>query len=154
VSEPAAPAPPPPTRAVDGVVTIGAGVGLAVSLALHLAVVTARAPAALPMWTWSLHAGAILGFWTAAGRITAAGLRGLSGLLRIRRMVPIPVRLALGAATVNAGVTASLGLTAAAVPGRALTAYWILMYLLITILFVFVVRRPAGGVPGPARPAA
>jgi hypothetical protein len=55
-------------------------------------------------------------------------------------MVPIPVRLLLLAASLNAVGTAWLGLTARALPGRALTAYWTLMYLLIAVLFVFVIR--------------
>jgi hypothetical protein len=94
-----------------------------------------------------LHAGSILGFWIAAGRVAAAGLRGFRGLLRIRRMVPIPARLMLLAASLNAIVTAWRGLTPPALPGRALTAYWTLMYLLIAILFVFVVR-PVGAPDG------
>lgn len=127
-------------RRVHRLLLAAAGLGLALSLALHVAVIAGIASAPTAPWSWALHAGSILGFWVAAGRVTAAGLRGLAGLLRIRRMVPIPVRLVLAAATLNAIVTAWLGLTAPALPGRALTAYWTLMYLLIAILFAFVVR--------------
>jgi len=122
-----------------------AGLGLILSLGLHVAVITGAAPAPAAPWSWVLHAGSILGFWFAAGRVAAAGLRGLGGLLRIRRMVPIPVRLMLLAATLNAVGTAWLGLTARALPGRALTAYWTLMYLLIAILLTFVVRPERAG---------
>jgi len=103
-----------------------------------------RAPA--PPWSWVVHVGAVVGFWCAAGRISAAGLRGMAGLLRIRRMIPIPIRLALGAATLNALVAAALAAGGRGVAGRALTAYWIMMYLLVSVLFTFVVLRlrPAG----------
>jgi hypothetical protein len=88
-----------------------------------------------------------------AARIRAAGLRGVAGLLRIRRMVPIPLRLALAAATLNALVTA--GLAAAergSHPGRALTAYWLMMYLLVSILVTcVVVRSRAAGPRAPGR---
>jgi hypothetical protein len=127
-------------RRVHRLLLVAAGVGLVLSLALHLLVVAGIASAPAAPWSWVFHGGSILGFWVAAGRVTAAGLRGLSGLLRIRRMVPIPVRLLLLAASLNAIGTAWLGLTARTLPGRALTAYWILMYLLIAVLFTFVIR--------------
>lgn len=127
-----------------------AGAGLVLSLALHLAVVAGVASAPAAPWSWLLHAGSILGFWVAAGRIAAAGLRGLAGLLRIRRMVPVPVRLMLLAASVNAIGTAWLGLTARALPGRAITAYWTLMYLLIAVLFTFVIRPGGPALPSSA----
>jgi hypothetical protein len=135
---------------VHRLLLVAAGLGLALSLVLHVAVVTRVAAAPAAPLAWALHGGSILGFWVAAGRVAAAGLRGLAGLLRIRRMVPIPVRLVLLAATLNALGTAWLGLTARALPGRALTAYWTLMYLLIAVLFAFVVRPL--GMSGPARP--
>jgi hypothetical protein len=116
--------------------------GLLTSLALHVAVL-AGAPAAPAFpWSWLLHAGAVAGFWRAGIRIAAAGLTGVAGLLRIRRMVPIPVRLCLGAATLNALVDAGLSLAHRTAPGQALTAYWTMMYLLGTILLGFVVLRP------------
>jgi hypothetical protein len=127
-------------RRVHRLLLLAAGIGLVLSLALHVLVVAGIASAPAAPWSWIFHAGSILGFWVAAGRVAAAGLRGLSGLLRIRRMVPIPVRLMLLAASLNAIGTAGLGLTARALPGRALTAYWMLMYLLIAVLFAFVVR--------------
>jgi hypothetical protein len=127
---------------------VAAGLGLVSSLGLHVAVVTGVATAPAVPWSWVFHAGSVLGFWVAAGRIAAAGLRGFGGLLRIRRMVPVPARLMLLAATLNAIVTAWRGLTAHALPGRALTAYWTLMYLLIAVLLAFVVR-PVGTPDGP-----
>jgi hypothetical protein len=60
-------------------------------------------------------------------------------------LVPIPVRLCLGAATLNSLATAWLAWTHRAVPGRAGTAYWIMMYGLIAILTGFVVRRLPDG---------
>ena len=124
------------------------------SLAVHLALLGGVPLAPAPPWSWLLHAGAVLGFWWAWGRITAAGLTGVSGLFRIRRMVPVPVRLCLGAATANALVAAWLAGSGRGVPGQALSAYWTMMYLLVTILFGFVVLRPTGGrVSTPAPPS-
>jgi hypothetical protein len=134
-----------------------AGVGLGVSVALHVGLLAgAGHGVAPPWWSWLLHAGAGVGFWCAAGRVAAAGLRGLSGVLRIRRMVPIPVRLVLAAVSANALVTGYLALSGQVVFGRALSAYWTMVYLVVTILFVFVVGRrgdggpagPVGGTPG------
>jgi hypothetical protein len=127
-------------RRANRLLLVAAGLGLALSLALHVAVVAGIAFAPAAPWSWALHAGSIAGFWVATGRVAAAGLRGVAGLLRVRRMVPVPIRLALAAASLNAIVTAWLGLTAPALAGRALTAYWTLMYLLIATLFAFVVR--------------
>jgi hypothetical protein len=61
-------------------------------------------------------------------------------------MIPIPIRLVLGAATLNALVDAVLAAGGRGEPGRAITAYWIMMYLLVSLLFAFVVLRlpPAG----------
>jgi hypothetical protein len=52
----------------------------------------------------------------------------------------------LGAATLNALVDAALAAGGRGEPGRAITAYWIMMYLLVSVLFAFVVLRlpPAG----------
>ncbi len=125
-----------------------AGAGLVVSLTLHVALLGGVPLAPAPPWSWLLHAGAVVGFWRAAGRTSAAGLHGLGGWLRVRRMVPIPVRLCLGAATVNALAAAWLGVFGRGVPGQALSAYWTMMYLLVTILFGFVVLRV--GAPGPS----
>jgi hypothetical protein len=128
-------------RRLHRLLLVAAGVGLLLSIGLHVLVVAGVASAPAAPWSWVFHAGSIVGFWVVAGRVAAAGLRGLSGLLRIRRMVPIPVRLLLLAASLNALGTAWLGLTARAVPGRALTAYWTLMYLLIAVLLVFVIPK-------------
>lgn len=125
---------------IDRLILAGAGLGLVTSVGLHVAAVTAAVAPAAP-WTWVLHAGTVLGFWCAAGRIATAGLRGLDGLLRVRRMVPIPVRLVLAAATVNALVAGALAVSSPDLAARAFTAYWIMMYLLVSILFTFVVLR-------------
>jgi hypothetical protein len=139
---------------LDRVVLGGAIVGLAVSLWLHVAAVTA-ASAPSRVWFWVLHAGAMVGFWLAAGRVTAAGLRGVQGLLRIRRLIPIPVRLAVAAATLNALVAGGRAVAGQGMGARGFTAYWTMMYLLIAVLFAFVVLpmraadgRPAGKLPG------
>jgi hypothetical protein len=118
-----------------------------------VAVLTGRGLVPAPPWSWGLHAGAVVGFWFVAGRITAAGLRGIEGFLRIRRMVPIPVRLTLAAATLNTLLAARLAWSGRGAPGRLPTAYWAMMYLLIAILmgFVFVrggaARRPTAAAP-------
>jgi hypothetical protein len=129
-----------------------AGVGLSVSVALHVGQMAGAGHGAMPpWWSWLLHAGAGLGFWCAAGRVAAAGLRGLSGVVRIRRMVPIPVRVVLALVSLNALVTGYLAASGQVVFGRALSAYWTMVYLVVTILFLFVVgRRGDGGAPGPA----
>lgn len=134
---------------VDRLLLAAAGLGFALSLALHVAVLAAGARAPAAPWSWLVHGGAVVGFWWAAGRISAAGLRGLAGLLRIRRMIPIPVRLVLGAATANALLSAALAAGGHGLPGRALTAYWTMMYLLVAVLFTFVVLR-LGPAPPPA----
>jgi hypothetical protein len=54
------------------------------------------------------------------------------------------------AASLNAIGTAWLGLTARALPGRAITAYWTLMYLLIAVLFTFVIRPGGPALPSSA----
>jgi hypothetical protein len=127
-----------------------AAAGLATSLAWHLALIAGVDVAPASPWSWLLHVGAVAGFWTAGGRIAAAGLRGVAGFLRIRRLTPIPVRLSLAAASLNALVTAGLALGGRGAPGRALTAYWTMMYLLIAILSVFVLPRLAAEGVGPA----
>jgi hypothetical protein len=139
---------------VDRVILLLAGVGLGVSVVLHVALLTGASLGAVSPWSWLLHAGAGLGFWCAAGRVSVAGLRGFSGVLRIRRMVPIPVRLTLAAVTANALVTGYLALSGRVVLGQALSAYWTMVYLVVTILFVFVVRRPAAGAGPGEGPAA
>lgn len=133
-------------RPANRLILAGATVGLLLSLGLHLGVLATLTRAPVPPWSWLVHAGAVVGFWCAAGRISAAGLRGVAGLLRIRRMIPIPIRLVLGAATLNALVDAALAAGGRGEPGRAITAYWIMMYLLVSVLFAFVVLRlpPAG----------
>jgi hypothetical protein len=135
----------------DRLVLLMAGVGLGVSVALHLGQMAGAGHGPVtPWWSWLLHAGAGLGFWCAAGRVAAAGLRGLSGILRIRRMVPIPVRVILALVSLNALVTGYLAMSGHVVFGRALSAYWTMVYLVVTILFVFVVgRRADGGTAGP-----
>jgi hypothetical protein len=116
---------------------------------LHVgALATGSAPAA--PWSWLLHGGAVVGCWWVAARVRAAGLRGVAGLLRIRRMVPIPLRLALGGATLNALVTGGLAAWGRGLPGRALTAYWLMMYLLVSILVTCVLVRPPAAAPGAA----
>ena len=127
---------------MNRLILAGATLGLALSLGLHLGVLATVTRAPAPPWSWVVHAGAVVGFWCAAGQISAAGLRGVAGFLRIRRMIPIPIRLTLGAATLNALVAAALAASGRGVPGRALTAYWLMMYLLISVLFAFVVLRP------------
>ncbi len=142
---------------MDRVILAGAGLGLALSLGLHVGMLAAGTRAPTAPWSWLIHGGAIVGFWWTAGRISAAGLRGVAGWLRVRRMVPIPLRLALGAVTLNALVAVSLAVAGRGIPGRALTAYWLMMYLLVSILCAFVLLRlgaadpPATG-PGPTRP--
>jgi hypothetical protein len=131
-------------------VLVVAAAGLAASLALHLALIAGADVAPAAPWSWLLHAGAVAGFWTAGGRIAAAGLRGVAGILRIRRLTPIPVRISMAAASLNTLVTAGLALTGRGAPGRALTAYWTMMYLLIAILSVFVVPRLGAEGVGPA----
>ncbi len=123
---------------LDRLVLAGATLGLALSLWFHVAAVTAASPPPR-VGFWALHAGAVLGFWYAAGRIAAAGLRGIQGLLRIRRMVPIPLRLAVGAATLNALLAGGRALVGQGMAARGFTAYWTMMYLLIAVLFAFVV---------------
>jgi hypothetical protein len=121
-------------------VLVGAGLGLALTLALHLRTLAAAGPPAAP-WSWLIHGGAIGGCWWVAACLRAAGLRGVGGLLRVRKMVPIPLRLALAAATLNALVAAGLAAAGGGLPGRALTAYWLMMYLLVSILAACVVVR-------------
>ncbi len=138
---------------IDRLILAGASLGLALSLGLHVAAVTSvsAAPAPAAPWSWALHGGAVVGFWCAAGRIAGAGLRGFDGLLRVRRMVPIPVRLVVGAATLNALLAGGLAVSRPELAARAFTAYWTMMYLLIAVLFAFVVlrlgaaRRPPAG---------
>jgi len=132
-----------PASSLDRLILAAASAGLVASLGLHVAVLAGAPVAPAPPWSWLLHAGAVVGFWRAGGRIAAARLTGLAGFLRIRRMVPIPVRLCLGAATVNALIGSGLALAGHGLPGQALTAYWTMMYLLVTILVGFVVLRPA-----------
>jgi hypothetical protein len=127
---------------MDRLILVGAALGLAGSLVLHVAGLAAGPVVPVAPWSWVLHAGTVAGLWCAAARLAAAGLRGIPGLRRVRRMVPIPVRLALGAATVNALATGALALAGGGVPGRALTAYWTMIYLLVAILFAFVDGRP------------
>jgi hypothetical protein len=121
-------------------VLVGAGLGLALTLALHLRTLAAAGPPAAP-WSWLIHGGAIGSCWWVVARIRAAKLRGVAGLLRIRKMVPIPLRLALAAATLNALVATGLDAVGRGLPGRALTAYWLMMYLLASILAACVVVR-------------
>jgi hypothetical protein len=59
----------------------------------------------------------------------------------------------MGAASLNALVTAGLALAGRGAPGRALTAYWTMMYLLIATLSAFVVPRLAAA-DGPRTAAA
>ena len=139
---------------LDRVALGGATLGLAASLWFHVAALTA-ASAPPRVWFWVLHAGAVLGFWLAAGRITRAGLRGVQGLLHIRRLIPIPVRLAVAAATLNALLAVGRALAGQGLGARGFTAYWTMMYLLIAVLFAFVVLPmravdppPAGKLPG------
>jgi hypothetical protein len=133
---------------LDRLVLGGATLGLAGSLWFHLSALTA-ASTPPPVWFWALHAGAVLGFWCATGRIAGAGLRGFKGLLRIRRMIPIPVRLAVAAATLNALLAAVRALAGHGLAARGFTAYWTMMYLLVAVLFAFVVLplRAAGRPP-------
>jgi hypothetical protein len=126
---------------VDRLVVGGAVAGLVVSLGLHAATVAGVDLGTWSAHAWPLHVGVVVGFWYVAGRIAAAGLRGVAGLLRMRRMVPIPLRLALGAATVNAAITVALSLSRRAAPERAWSAYWCMMYLLVTIVAAFVLPR-------------
>jgi hypothetical protein len=58
------------------------------------------------------------GCWWVAQRIRAAGFRGVAGLLRIRRMVPVPLRLALAAVTLDALMTTGLTPAGPSLPGR------------------------------------
>jgi hypothetical protein len=128
----------------DRLILAAAVVGLLASLALHGALLAGLAAAPVAPWSWGLHATSVVLFWLTARRVTAAGLTGVRGLLRIRRMVPIPARLCLGAATANALAAAWLTWSGRAIPGRAGTAYWIMMYGLVAILRTFVLRRPPG----------
>jgi hypothetical protein len=118
-----------------------AAAGLLASLGLHLALLAGLPAAPVPPWSWLLHATAVVLGWRTLRRVSAGGFSGLQGLLRIRRMVPIPVRLCLGAATTNALVAAWLAWSYRAVPGQAATAYWVMMYCLVAVLVGFVVRR-------------
>src|SRR5262249_41103413 len=88
----------PLTSLVDRLVLVGAGLGLALALGLHISALAVGGSPAAP-WSWLLHGGAIDACWWVAQRIRAAGFRGVAGLLRIRRMVPVPLRLALAAVT-------------------------------------------------------
>jgi len=139
---------------LDRLVLGGATLGFALSFWFHVAAVTS-ASAPPWVWFWILHAGGVLGFWFAAGRIAGAGLRGVQGLLRIRRLIPIPVRLAVAAATLNALLAGGRALAGQGLAAGGFTAYWTMMYLLIAVLFAFVVlplraadRPPAGKLPG------
>jgi hypothetical protein len=138
---------------LDWVIFALTGAGLVVSLADHVAILAGHGVAPAPPWSWLLHGGAVVGFWWMARRISAAGLRTLSGVLRMRRMVPVPVRLTLAAATLNAVGTGWLALSGRAVPGQAISAYWTMMYLLVTILFGFVLLRAGPAGPHAVSPA-
>jgi hypothetical protein len=131
-----------PGTTVDRLVFAVAAAGLLTSLALHVAVLAGALVMPRAPWSWLLHAGSVAGFWRAGMRLAAAGLTGVAGLLRVRRMVPIPVRLCLGAAALNTLVGTGLALAHRTSPGQALTAYWTMMYLLVTILLGVVVLRP------------
>ncbi|MGH7321689.1 MAG: hypothetical protein ACRELA_18980 [Candidatus Rokuibacteriota bacterium] len=111
------------------------------SLTIHLAAVAGIPAVPGPPWSWLLHAGTVAGFVGLSARITAAGLRSPAGCLRMRRMVPIPLRLALGVATLNAGFGMGLAVIGRAMPGQAASAYWTMMYLLVTIVYAFVVSQ-------------
>lgn len=137
----------------DRLTLAAAVVGCGGSLGLHLAVLAGAPVAPTAPWSWLLHAGTIVGFWRVAARIVAAGpprLPGLEGFLRIRRMVPIPLRVAMAGATLNAVVAVGLWLRGQAPVGRALSAYWVMMYLLITIVFACVAPRVRVGEASPA----
>lgn len=142
-----------PWASADRLILTGAVVGFVLSLALHLGVVAGLDVAPVPPWAWLLHAGAVGGFWLVARRITAAGLRGVAGFLRMRRAVPLPVRLTLAAATLNALAVGGLAASGRAVRGQAGSAYWTMMYLLVAIVFGFVVPRVASAVAAPPRTA-
>ena len=141
---------------LDRLVLAGAGLGLGLSAVLHAGMLAAGARPPVAPWSWLIHGGCIGGFWWAAARIRAAGLRGVAGWLRVRRMVPLPFRLVLGAATLNAMGTAGLAAAGRGIPGRAQTAYWLMMYLLVSILVGRVVRRlgaPSAAQAGPGATA-
>jgi hypothetical protein len=136
---------------MDRLAVAGGVLGLALSLGLHVAALAGSGVAPGRAGSVTLHVGSVAAFWYVAGRIATGGLRGVPGLLRIRRMVPIPLRLALGAATLNAAVAAALTASGQAAPARAWSAYWCMMYLLVAIAAGFVLPRlPVV----PARPAA
>lgn len=138
-------------RRPDRLILGGALGGLIISLGLHARALAGVTPEAWGSWSWLLHVGAVLGGWYVVGRIAAGGLRGVSGLLRMRRMVPIPLRLALAAAAFNAAIAAGLTVVGHAGPDRAWSAYWCMMYLLVTIAAAFVLPRidtAAAGTPG------
>ncbi len=125
---------------VERLILAAAAAGFGVSLAVHLAAL-AGYPVGPRLWSWLLHAGTVAGFLSVSARITAAGFRRPAGFLRMRRMVPIPVRLALGVVTLNAGVGIGLAVIGRAMPGQAASAYWTMMYLLVAIMYAFVVPR-------------
>ncbi|MGH7263616.1 MAG: hypothetical protein ACREMB_02025 [Candidatus Rokuibacteriota bacterium] len=138
------------TRLTDRLAVAGGLFGLALSLGLHVATLAGAGVTPGRVGAVTLHAGSVAAFWYVAGRIATGGLGGVSGLLRIRRMVPIPFRLAMGAATLNAAVAAALVAGGQAAPDRAWSAYWCMMYLLVAIAAGFVLPRlPVA----PARPA-
>lgn len=123
----------------ERLIVVAATGAFALSVALHLGVLAGADLLPAPPWSWGLHAGVVVGFWLGAGRIAAARIWGVAGLLRMRRMIPIPVRVALAAAALNTLVATGLVLSGGVVFGRALLAYWTLMYLVITVIFAFVV---------------
>lgn len=135
-------------------VTLGVGLaGVAGSLVIHLAGLLGGDLTPSPPWPWLLHGGTIVGFWRVAARVAPARLSGLDGFLRVRRMIPIPLRIALAGAALNTLVAGSLALAGRGDAGRVLSAYWLLMYLLVTVAFACVVPRlsaadPVGAAPG------
>lgn len=133
-------------QAADRVIVAVAAAAFALSVALHLAVVAGADLVPAPPWSWALHAGTVGGFWLGAHRIAGVRPRGVAGLLRIRRLVPIPFRVALAAATLNALVATALAVSGAVAMSRALLAYWTMMYLVIAVLLGIVVPgiRSAG----------
>lgn len=124
-----------------------AGTGFLASLTLHVALLARAASAPVPPWSWLLHAGAVVVFWWTAGRIRQARLTGLSGILRVRRMVPIPVRLCLAAVTLNWLLTLGHLVSGSGIAGRSPSAYWMMMYFLVSILIRFVVLRADSTAP-------
>ncbi len=124
--------------AADRLIVTVAASACALSVVLYLAVLAGVELLPGPPWSWALHAGMIGGFWLGAQRIAGVRPRGVAGLLRIRRTLPIPFRVGLAAAALNALVATSLALAGGVAPHRAFLAYWVLMYLMIAVIFGFV----------------